>query len=648
MLSEAASISLASVSFLTNGTDLSATSCGSVDLDTCILTGNTAGISANVTGMVTVSGCTITGSGSGYGLSVVSSGSEGGLHLNGSTVSGRVAMSGKGLAEIVGNPSLGSVELSSNLNGQTLRSVVRLNQVQGAIYLLSQPGVQGQTTYHEAEVYGNRSSQLKFLAQSNSNWSYMTAVADSNVITASGTDAVWIWSGMKDSQNSPYNGYTDLTLRRNVLTGGTSGVTAIVEAGAGYVVLRGEDNVITGAGVGERFTCGTQIRASLSRESITGCGTGLTSTGGVLSFSDCELTGSPQSDWAISISGADSVSCQSALIDNWANGISLNSCAWSKIADNDLRGRQQGFGIKCVASSPLILDNYVDHYLTAIQAESNATPLVSNNSLSCAVVWGLNNLSPGATIDARENWWGGSSGPYNHDGNPGGEGSPVSSDVLFSPWLSGYPNRPPMPFDLVSPGNGAVVDSIPVFDWSDARDPDCHDVLTYTLYLSPDSAFADSRVIDGISESRFVVPDSLFFAIHTPYYWKVKVTDHTKQDSAWCNRPYWTFTYPTISDAGRDAARLPREWRLAGAWPNPFSGEARIRFEVPAAALVRLEIFDVGGRLIRVLCSQRTETGVHHIRWDGRDANGSTMGPGVYFCRMTGGRFHASTKLVMR
>jgi len=42
--------------------------------------------------------------------------------------------------------------------------------------------------------------------------------------------------------------------------------------------------------------------------------------------------------------------------------------------------------------------------------------------------------APIQTIDATNNWWGNSSGPYNATSNPGGLGNAVSDNVLFSPW----------------------------------------------------------------------------------------------------------------------------------------------------------------------------------------------------------------------
>ncbi|MBL0062301.1 MAG: T9SS type A sorting domain-containing protein [bacterium] len=43
-------------------------------------------------------------------------------------------------------------------------------------------------------------------------------------------------------------------------------------------------------------------------------------------------------------------------------------------------------------------------------------------------------------FDARENWWGDSTGPYNINENPEGQGSEVANGVLFVPWLTHPPD----------------------------------------------------------------------------------------------------------------------------------------------------------------------------------------------------------------
>lgn len=53
---------------------------------------------------------------------------------------------------------------------------------------------------------------------------------------------------------------------------------------------------------------------------------------------------------------------------------------------------------------------------------------------------GLAANTQGAYFDARNNWWGHSTGPYNASQNPSGQGAEVGNGVLFVPWLAAPPD----------------------------------------------------------------------------------------------------------------------------------------------------------------------------------------------------------------
>jgi parallel beta-helix repeat protein len=73
--------------------------------------------------------------------------------------------------------------------------------------------------------------------------------------------------------------------------------------------------------------------------------------------------------------------------------------------------------------------------------------------------------------------------------------------------------------------------------------------------------------------------------------------------------------------------------------PNPFNPSTRIVYVVPTGGEVRvtLDVFDVNGRRIRRLASERPSTGRVAIEWDGRDDAGRAMASGVYFYRLVAG-----------
>lgn len=68
--------------------------------------------------------------------------------------------------------------------------------------------------------------------------------------------------------------------------------------------------------------------------------------------------------------------------------------------------------------------------------------------------------------------------------------------------------------------------------------------------------------------------------------------------------------------------------------PNPMVEQTSIRFSLPKAGKVRLEIMDVLGRWLRVLIEDIQEEGIHSVVWDRRDGDGQVVPAGVYICRL--------------
>ncbi|MCB1060779.1 MAG: T9SS type A sorting domain-containing protein [Calditrichaeota bacterium] len=56
---------------------------------------------------------------------------------------------------------------------------------------------------------------------------------------------------------------------------------------------------------------------------------------------------------------------------------------------------------------------------------------------------GLAAATSGGMFDARENWWGDSTGPYSPTFNPNGQGTEVGNGVEFVPWLTAPPDSLP-------------------------------------------------------------------------------------------------------------------------------------------------------------------------------------------------------------
>jgi hypothetical protein len=73
---------------------------------------------------------------------------------------------------------------------------------------------------------------------------------------------------------------------------------------------------------------------------------------------------------------------------------------------------------------------------------------------------------------------------------------------------------------------------------------------------------------------------------------------------------------------------------LGAAHPSPTRGATSIPFQLARSGRVRLAIYDVAGRLRRVVLDQALGPGAHSTHWDGRGSDGARVPAGVYFLRL--------------
>ena len=91
----------------------------------------------------------------------------------------------------------------------------------------------------------------------------------------------------------------------------------------------------------------------------------------------------------------------------------------------------------------------------------------------------------------------------------------------------------------------------------------------------------------------------------------------------------------------------PEEFRLEQNYPNPFNPVTTIRYHLAAqgdnALLpVRLEVFNLLGKSVALLVDERQRPGTYTVTFDG-----SNLVSGVYFFKLTAGKFSAVRKMIL-
>jgi photosystem II stability/assembly factor-like uncharacterized protein len=86
----------------------------------------------------------------------------------------------------------------------------------------------------------------------------------------------------------------------------------------------------------------------------------------------------------------------------------------------------------------------------------------------------------------------------------------------------------------------------------------------------------------------------------------------------------------------------PADFTVLAAYPNPFNGSTRIRYDLDRQAKMQLQIFDLQGRLVTTLLDDITEPGRHELLW-----NADNLSSGTYFVRLQTPQSTRTQKLLL-
>ncbi len=64
--------------------------------------------------------------------------------------------------------------------------------------------------------------------------------------------------------------------------------------------------------------------------------------------------------------------------------------------------------------------------------------------------------------------------------------------------------------------------------------------------------------------------------------------------------------------------------------PNPFVGNTTISYTLPTSGNVTVKVYDMVGRLVRVLVDEFQDAGSQNVAWNGRDEAGNELSAGAY------------------
>ena len=88
--------------------------------------------------------------------------------------------------------------------------------------------------------------------------------------------------------------------------------------------------------------------------------------------------------------------------------------------------------------------------------------------------------------------------------------------------------------------------------------------------------------------------------------------------------------------------KIPLEFELADAFPNPFNNTTIISFSIPEYSEIRLSVYNLTGRLVQELSRGHLNAGQHSVAW-----NAGSIAAGSYIIRLENGDISKSTEVTL-
>jgi hypothetical protein len=85
---------------------------------------------------------------------------------------------------------------------------------------------------------------------------------------------------------------------------------------------------------------------------------------------------------------------------------------------------------------------------------------------------------------------------------------------------------------------------------------------------------------------------------------------------------------------------------IQSAMPNPAPGALDVVLALPVAGRARVDVVDVGGRVVARLFDGWMGAGASRLRWNGRNAGGASVGAGLFWIRAQVGAVEDERRVV--
>jgi hypothetical protein len=96
------------------------------------------------------------------------------------------------------------------------------------------------------------------------------------------------------------------------------------------------------------------------------------------------------------------------------------------------------------------------------------------------------------------------------------------------------------------------------------------------------------------------------------------------------------------TDTDGEDTPIPDDYVLFQNYPNPFNATTSIKYNLPVASYVTIEVYDLLGRKVETLVKSEQPAGYHQVTWNADDASS-----GMYFYRIQAEEYAETRKMVL-
>ena len=217
-------------------------------------------------------------------------------------------------------------------------------------------------------------------------------------------------------------------------------------------------------------------------------------------------------------------------------------------------------------------------------------------------------------------------------------------------------NAPPSPVALIGPADetvltidGSNAEGQTGIFWTNSTDPDGYPI-EYFLEL----------IVENTGDTLdTLISQSNFFLSHEEVLEYMTEVGVTELDIMWDVYAYdgfedvessngpWSLTIDGGWALSVDNNTLPEVFALHNNYPNPFNPITNIRYDIPEASDVRIDIYDLVGKKVKTLVSKQHQPGRYKIQWNATNEFGSAVATGMYIYKIQAKDFVSVKKLLL-